>query len=256
MSNFKSNSNTNITNIEYSIDINDILFILGSGASVDSGLPTYRGPSGIYNGDFSPEQFFSDIDIEKDIDKVWDYFRPLLISSISANPGPTYSKIKEILELYPKSSIITQNIDGLIAKALDSSKVPIVELHGNNRNMICLNCNLKMPINLDNLYCHSCGNKCRPDITCFGESLDNDKFQKCIDESVKKYKYIIVLGTTLRFRYLKYFISNALTKSSKIIHINPDDDYIDSFNINNPVNIWIKLKSVEGLEDFIKTYHR
>jgi NAD-dependent SIR2 family protein deacetylase len=33
-------------------------FKLGSGASADSGLPTYRGPNGIYNDNYDPESYY------------------------------------------------------------------------------------------------------------------------------------------------------------------------------------------------------
>ncbi len=226
-------------------DIKDFLIILGSGASVDSGLPTYRGPEGIYtNDDFDPETFFSKISIKNDIDKIWDFFNPLLKQTIQCSPGPTYTAIDDLLKKYPNSFIITQNIDGLIYKVIDESK--FVEIHGNNRNMICVNknCQLIQPININKPSC-DCGFWCRPDIVCYGESLDTKKVQKCNIETKKFYKYVLVIGTTLQFGYLKTFVENAKRRFAKVIHINPDTNYITNVRDNE---YWIKMDSKSGIK--------
>ncbi len=224
----------------------DILFILGSGASVDSGLPTYRGPTGIYKDEFDPEKYFSKLNINQDIDKVWDYFRPLLKASINAKPGPTYELISKIITQFPKSAIITQNVDGLAYKMINN--IPLVEIHGNNRRMKCMHkkCAKIHNINIDNPIC-DCGYWCRPDITCYGEMLDMKKMTDCYKVSKKFYKYVIVIGTTIQFSYLKDFINNAKRRFAKVIHINPDDSY--KYHIKNNEN-WIKNNSFDGLTEF------
>lgn len=157
----------------------DILFILGSGAS---GLYTYRGPNGIYNDNkFDPEIYFKR---PYTIEKVWQFFSPLLESTFNATIGPTYELINEVVRKYPKSVIINQNIDGLAVKSIDS--IPVIELHGNNRNMKCLNtkCGKINEININKPYC-ICGSICRPDIVIYGENLDKKNFMKCCIYSKK-----------------------------------------------------------------------
>lgn len=77
----------------------EIIFILGSGASVDSGLPTYRGIGGIYK-DNSYEHFLSYENFKKNPRDIWEFHKELYhqISSIE-HPGKTYLKIKELSEL-------------------------------------------------------------------------------------------------------------------------------------------------------------
>lgn len=224
----------------------DILFILGSGASVDSGLPTYRGPTGIYKDEFDPEKYFSNLNINNDIDKVWDYFRPLLKASINATPGPTYNIMKKIIDKFPKSAIITQNVDGLAYKMIDN--IPLVEIHGNNRRMKCMHkkCEKIHDININKPFCE-CGYWCRPDITCYGEMLDIKKMTDCYKVSKKFYKYVIVIGTTIQFSYLKEFLNNAKRRFAKVIHINPDDSYEYHIKKNER---WIKETAFNGLTQF------
>jgi len=229
----------------------DILFILGSGASVDSGLPTYRGPEGIYtSSDLDPEDYFSKINIAKDIDKVWDFFRPLYKQISKATPGLTYTKLAEVLEKHPNSTIITQNIDGLAQQIIKT--IPIIEVHGTSKTMTCMNkhCMSKHNVNLDKPEC-SCGYWCRPDIVCYGENLDPRALRDCFIQSKKAYKYVTIIGTTVQFSYLVAFIHNAKRKGAKVIHINPDSDYGLTIKKNE---ISIRATAFDGLVQFMENY--
>jgi len=227
----------------------DILFILGSGTSVDSGLHTYRGHSGIYKDDDYPENYFKNININKDIDKVWDFFKDLYITSCDV--GSTYKEIEKLIEKYPKSCIITQNIDNLI-NCINLKDIPVIEIHGNNKNMICMNkkCGKINVVDINSPYC-DCKYYCRPDIVCYGESLDKKKVEKCCKETKKFYKYVLIIGTTLQFDYLKTFIHNAKKRFAKVYHINPDNNYQKNIGKNE---YWIKANAYEGLKYFYDKY--
>jgi NAD-dependent SIR2 family protein deacetylase len=81
---------------------------------------------------------------------------------------------------FPKSAIITQNIDGLATKIIDN--IPVIEIHGNNRWIKCIDkkCGKIYEININKLYC-ICGYWCRPDIVVYGEKLAPKNYmQFCI----------------------------------------------------------------------------
>lgn len=86
-----------------------IFWILGAGASLDSGLPIYRGPQGIY-------QDLKNINDPAVLDA--------LIEKIQQGaPGETYKYIQDIS---PEGSfILTQNIDGYAL----STGLDVVEMH-------------------------------------------------------------------------------------------------------------------------------
>lgn len=178
------------------------LYLLGAGASVDSGLVTYRGPKGINvtNKNITSEKSF--IQLEK------------LIKSNS--PGATYEIINNIS---PKDSmIITQNIDGYA----HSTNLEVIDIH--------------LHEGYDLTY---------KNIVKIGERLPNKKvmvLNRFINK--KKPKYMIVIGTSLQFDYLRAIINKAKGKGSKIIHINPDEDY--KYNINKN-EYWLKMTSYDGL---------
>ena len=225
----------------------DILFILGSGASVDSNLSTYRGPNGFYTN-FNPfDHFTSDYSDINNIRKIWDFYTPLYKASFENKPGKTYEYIEKIINKLPNSTIITQNIDGFVLSLKGKNKqLNIIELHGNNRFMTCLKCNIKNEIDIDNTLCKKCNYQCRPDIILYNENINRINYRECCVQTKKSYKYIIIIGTTLQFNYLKDFINNSKKRTSKVIHINPDNVYKSNVKTNE---FWIQKTAYKGLFD-------
>lgn len=86
-------------------------WILGAGASIDSGLPVYRGPNGIYKN-INDREALTEL-----LDKI----------KVS-KPGHTYTLIKKYSP--PNSFILTQNIDGFAY----TTDLEIVEIHTSRTN--------------------------------------------------------------------------------------------------------------------------
>lgn len=195
-----------------------ILFILGAGASVDSGLLSYRGPSGYYKEDAE-----STLSPYTPLDAVWEYLTPLYQQISTANPGPTYDLIAKIGKIYPGSAILTQNIDGLA----HSTGLPVIEMHGTHKTMTCVLCKKNIPTNLADIRCidSHCTGLCRPDIILFGESLDKRKVQDVYLQLKTKFDKVFIIGTSMRFPYLRDFITKAKRRGSHVIHVNPDPLY-------------------------------
>ena len=236
----------------------DYLFILGAGASVDSGLYTYRGEN-------SNKTFIS-ASVNDDIETIWNSFGPLFNIIKKCNPGETYNLINKIVLENPKSVILTQNVDGYILSSFNSLNIQseVIELHGNINYSYCKKCNKKYQTNPNNIFC--CGDSIIPNIILFGEDLNKNVIIKAKKLCKNKYKAIIIIGTTLQFPYLRQLISLAKGYNSKVIHINPDLDYntpIYKFvnysslgkkikknnNVRND-EIWIQKNAAEGLKEY------
>lgn len=200
------------------MESNGILFILGSGASVDSGLSTYRGLNSI-NG--------SIVENTDNIYEHWNKNEWLIerLNEIKDEPiSETYSLIQAIIDKTgPNSTIMTQNIDGLVHQVKGANNI---ELHGTVRKSICENCgNIEgMKLKNDDKKCIKCSKMLRPDIIRIGDNLKVD-YKKA---AKKKYDYILIIGTTLQFPYLRWIIGKAKQYGAKVIHINPDPHYTDS----------------------------
>jgi NAD-dependent deacetylase len=182
-----------------------VAFLLGSGASVDSGLFTYRG----LNSRKSETVYSTD-----STSVVWTKLEPLIqrIQSVQSR-GRTYDVIQEIVDLCETSVVLTQNIDGL-ARTLKNTTV--VELHGNVNEVVCPNCGI-----VSQRVC--CGQLRRPNVVLVGDSISGHHRVKTLMK--RSYDYVLVIGTTLEFPYLRKTIGFVKGSGARVIHINPDPDY-------------------------------
>ena len=205
-------------------------FLLGSGASVDSGLFTYRGKNGIYNN-LDYEEILSYKNYLKNPEIFWNHFSELHESILKVEtPGNTYLKIKDLIT--SNSFIFTQNID----KLAETCTNDCVNLHGSYDKVICSKyCNFtdfsKNYINkkqdIKTLICPNCSKGIiRPNFTMYGENLSlivQDKIYKYIK---RRPKYLIITGTTLQFSYLIDIIHKLKSKGTIVIHIDPDINFL------------------------------
>lgn len=197
-----------------------ILFILGSGASVDSGLSTYRGVNAI-NGSIVDR---SDSPLEHWRKNNWLIEK---LTEIDNQPiSDTYAMIQAIIDsikIENKSTIMTQNIDGLIHQVKGAN---IIELHGTVRESICDYCGHieGMKRSCDVKTCSRCHQFLRPNIIRMGDNLKVD-FRKPVKR--RGYDLVVIIGTTLQFHYLRWIIGRAKMSGAKVIHINPDKCYND-----------------------------
>lgn len=233
----------------------EILFLLGSGCSVDSGLFTYRGDTKYEN--------YREVNNQDTLDDIWKYLRPLYESISNASLGNTYIKLQELLDIYPNSDIFTQNIDCLANNLKINGN--IVELHGNVKHMYCTKCKTKVNVDFNNLIC-DCKNKYRPNIILLGENLNPNTSQMIGTILKNKYKYVLIIGTTLQFPYLRDIVNKAKGKKAQIIHINPDEKYDNPQCIKNTHysvtktryesnvrknEIFLNMTAAEGIEHII-----
>jgi NAD-dependent deacetylase len=220
-----------------------IFFILGAGASVDSGLCTYRGAnSKIKNYDDIMELLNND-NWDKNKICVWNYLEKFNEDIKKCELGETYKLINEIYKYYPKSFVLTQNIDGLINKI----DIPSVEIHGNLKKMKCLKCEKIYDINFRDTYC-DCGEICKPNIVLYNENLEEEKLHK-LYKLIKKNRpsYLVVIGTTMQFPYLETIIKKTGIPKNNRYHMNPNISYsLDKKEKK------ICLNSDEGLKELIK----
>ena len=94
-----------------------ILFITGAGLSADSGLPTYRGVGGLYEGALTDiglpiEQALSGEVFRSRPDITWRYLAQIESSCRGARPNAGHYAIARLAALHGKVTTLTQNVDG------------------------------------------------------------------------------------------------------------------------------------------------
>ncbi|HVN94970.1 MAG TPA: NAD-dependent deacylase [Syntrophorhabdaceae bacterium] len=172
-----------------------LLVITGAGISQESGVPTFRGKDGLWQNhraeDLATVQAF-----ERDPVTVWKWydFRRAIISKADINPG--HKAIKALEEAFHDFLLVTQNVDGLHARA---GSTRMVEIHGNLWRVRCVRDSTRsmlteVPLSVIPPLC-ACGALLRPDVVWFGESLCSDALDRAI-RAVEMCDTLIVAGTS------------------------------------------------------------
>ena len=152
-------------------DFKRIVFFTGAGMSAESGVPTYRGAGGIWRA-YDYRRYACQTAFAGDPEAVWEFhnFRRGLVAGCAPNAG--HQLVARAEQVLPCVTVVTQNIDGLHARA-GSGKV--LELHGNLWRVRCDRCGVTEQDGLvqrSELRCGGCGGWWRPDIVWFEDMLD------------------------------------------------------------------------------------
>lgn len=193
-----------------------IVVFSGAGASTDSGLADFRGKNGLYNQrnfmGYEPEEilshdfFFAHRDI---FDRYLE--EKLSINNIKPNAG--HKAVAELERLGKVKSVITQNIDNLHQ---DAGSENVLELHGTLKKWYCLKCGKRS----DRAFDCECGGVVRPQVTLYGEMLDEEVTSQAIRE-IEKADTLIIVGTSLTVYPAAYYIEYFRGKNLVILNETP-----------------------------------
>jgi len=166
----------------------------GAGMSAESGVPTFRGEGGIWQK-MRPEELASVEGFMSNPELVWEWYqyRRDLMKRVEPNPG--HHAVADLEKRYDRFTLITQNIDGLHARA---GSVNILELHGNISKNKCLKCERPYSGEIDlkdGLPLCECGGMIRPDVVWFGEMLPQDVLQNAF-RATEEAEIFFSLGTS------------------------------------------------------------
>lgn len=174
--------------------------LTGAGMSTESGLPDYRGPSGMWrNRRF--EELASVEMMRREPVAFWDFYRMRLDGLDGARPNLGHRSLSRLEHAGLVERIVTQNVDGLHAEA---GSRDVLELHGSLRVGRCRSCGLELAIEQvrsrwiaddDGVPWCDCGAVLGPGVVLFGEALPlaiDDAF-----ELAERCDVALALGTSL-----------------------------------------------------------
>lgn len=167
-----------------------VVVMTGAGVSADSGIPTFRGPGGLWRN-FHPEDLATPQAFGRDPLLVWEWYEWRRGLIREARPNAAH----EALARLPDALIVTQNVDGLHARA---GSRDVVELHGNLFRVRCVR-EGKSRMHEDAFpdlppRCE-CGALLRPDVVWFGEALPEDGMARAVSE-LHRADLLLVIGTS------------------------------------------------------------
>lgn len=151
----------------------------GAGISAESGLSTFRDAQTGLWAKYRPEDLATPQAFQRNPRMVWDWYEWRRGFVAEAKPNPGHHALAEIETRRPDFLLVTQNVDGLHAKAGSHN---LVELHGNIRRSVCFDhrhpAESWAPTNDPPPLCPRCGSLLRPDVVWFGETLPQEALKR------------------------------------------------------------------------------
>jgi NAD-dependent deacetylase len=204
-------------------DAERIVVLTGAGVSAESGVPTFRGAGGLWR-QFRPEDLATPEAFANHPELVWEWYlwRRALIAAARPNPG--HGAIAALERARPGVTLLTQNVDGLHARA---GSVEPVELHGSIWRVHCAReCGHAARDAEDaapraEFRCQ-CGAWLRPSVVWFGESLDPDVIDAAT-AAVHAADLMLVVGTSAVVYPVAGLPQIARRRKARIVEINVDE---------------------------------
>ena len=195
--------------------------LTGAGVSAESGVPTFRGESGLWRN-FRPEQLATPQAFRRDPTLVWEWYnwRRELIGSCA--PNAAHETLAEMERTLPGFTLITQNVDGLHRLAGSRN---VLELHGNVWRVRCIGCNKmeqdrRAPLPEIPPRCPRCGELLRPDVVWFGESLPAEVLDAAWTAAAQC-RLMLVAGTSAVVHPAASLPLVALQNGARLVEVNP-----------------------------------
>jgi NAD-dependent deacetylase len=205
-----------------------ILFITGAGMSADSGLPTYRGVGGLYDGGqteegFAIEEMLSGEMFRSNPAWTWKYLRQIENACSGARHNRGHAVIAEMERHFPRVWTLTQNVDGFHHDAGSRNVIPI---HGRLHHIRCTACPRRETVSSyahlpDLPRCPDCSAVLRPDVVLFGEMLDEANVRELRHQLREGFDITFSVGTTSSFPYISYPVELARQREKPAVEINP-----------------------------------
>ncbi|MGH1363131.1 MAG: SIR2 family NAD-dependent protein deacylase [Calditrichia bacterium] len=162
----------------------NVVVLTGAGISAASGVPTFRGTSGLWKK-FKPHELANVEAFLGNPSLVWEWYRWRSQLVAQVEPNTAHFALTELEQHFEDFMVITQNVDNLHYRAGTEN---IIELHGNLTRNRCIECSKPADeeaiARMDNEQpgevptCLSCGNLIRPDVVWFGEMLPQHAIEK------------------------------------------------------------------------------
>ncbi len=168
--------------------------LTGAGVSAESGVPTFRGADGVW-AKYDWRALATREGFAKDPRLAWEWYQLRQVEIAKAKPNPAHETIADIERSVDSFAVVTQNIDGLHARA---GSRRVIELHGNIWRMRCERdgtiITTDEPVKEIPPMCQ-CGSLLRPDVVWFGEPLPSAAVDEA-SEVARASEAMFVVGTS------------------------------------------------------------
>jgi NAD-dependent deacetylase len=235
-------------------EVRSVAVLTGAGISAESGVPTFRGPGGLWRS-HRPEDLATPRAFQRDPNLVWEWYdwRRGLIGA--CQPNAAHHTLAQMESHWDDFVLVTQNVDGLHRLAGSQA---VVELHGNLWRMRCTRgCrrtweDRSVPLREIPPRCPGCGALARPDVVWFGESLPEEALLAALT-AARRCQLMLVVGTSALVQPAASLPLAAMRSGAYVVEINPQptplSDVVNE-SIREPAAValprWWRNRSAEG----------
>lgn len=228
----------------------------GAGISAESGVPTFRGPDGLWNGR-RPEDVATLRAFRRDPVDVWEFYHARRRQLLQVVPNAGHRAIASWQERYGEVPVITQNVDGLhqIAGSRD-----VLELHGSLWRARCMECGVviedrtvsaseKGEMGVEGISHCACGGMMRPDIVWFGEELPREITARAVSIATSV-DILVIVGTSNLVYPAASIPLQALASGVRVIEVN-----IEPTPLSSRVTKFVQGSATEILPQLESEFH-
>ena len=209
-----------------------VVAFTGAGVSTASGVPDFRSPGGIWSR-YQPVTIQEFVASEEARRAYWRYKKETYADFASARPNAAHLALAGLERDGRLRGVITQNIDGLHQEAGSRT---VVELHGTNRRVVCLECGRLYEACLiqDRLLagcevplCDACGGILKAATVSFGQPLPREAWAEA-SRLATACDLLLVLGSSLVVQPAATLPGAAASAGAAVVIVNREATPLDA----------------------------
>jgi NAD-dependent deacetylase len=202
-----------------------IAVITGAGVSAASGVPTFRGPEGLWRN-YAPEKLATPDAFRRDPKLVWEWYSWRRERIAKCRPNAAHTVLAAWSRRYPQFTLITQNVDGLHERAGTAS---VIRFHGSIWEVLCWQrCpsspnrwwDDSVPLASIPPSCPYCNGLLRPGVVWFGEGIDPEVLERSLEAT--RCDVFVSIGTSAIVYPAAGLVSEARSHGAFTAEINPE----------------------------------
>lgn len=199
-------------------DIRNIVILTGAGISAESGLATFRGPDGLWEG-HRVEDVCTPEALARNAPLVHRFYDERRAKLDEVKPNAAHEALAALDAAWPgELLIVTQNVDDLHERA---GAKRLVHMHGELRSALCAACGKAVPWTPalpPGSACGGCGRPAlRPDIVFFGEMPYR---MDLIDDALRRSDLFVSVGTSGAVYPAAGFVQTARHVGARTLELN------------------------------------
>jgi len=207
---------------EWIREARSVAVLTGAGISAESGVPTFRGPGGLWR-QYRPEDLATPKAFRRDPRLVWEWYDWRRQRIAQARPNAGHEALVRLERSKPRFWLITQNVDGLHERA---GSRRVIKLHGDIWLVRCVVCGReqrdeRVPLPELPPRC-ACGGLLRPGVVWFGEALPPGAWEAA-EQAVREAEVLLVVGTSAVVYPAAGLIPLAQACGARVIEVNPQE---------------------------------